>query len=199
MPEADTALLVMDAQQEIIERLPAEVDTAIPLARIGEAVQAAREAAIPVIWVVIEFRAGHPEIDRRNRLLRGAAERGALLTSAPGTAVHQALRQGESDPVVTKRRTDSFAGSDLAVLLRAQRVDHLVLAGFTTSGVVLSTYLTAVDLDYGVTVLGDCCADRDPALHAALVGRLFPGRGTVLGVAQWRDRLQHSVSSTQKV
>jgi nicotinamidase-related amidase len=38
---------------------------------------------------------------------------------------------------------DRFAGSDLDVLLRARRTEHLVLAGIATSGVVLSTLCQA--------------------------------------------------------
>jgi nicotinamidase-related amidase len=179
------ALLVLDAQQEIVDRLPAEVGTATPLAHIGAAVDAARAARIPVLWIVIEFRPGHPEIVPRNRLLGGVVERDALVSGRPGTAVHRALRPGPTEPLVAKRRTDSFLGTDLALLLRARSVDEVVLAGFTTSGVVLSTYLAAVDADLDVVVLADACADRDPLLHQALVERLFPSRGMVLNAAAW--------------
>lgn len=185
----NTALLVMDAQQEIVERLPAEVGTSLALSRIGDAIQAAREHGVPVIWVLIAFRDGYPEIDPTNRLLSGVVRREGLLRSSARTAVHTSLRVLESDVVVMKPRTDSFFGTDLAILLRAQRVDQLVLAGFTTSGVVLSTYLTAVDSDYAVTVLADCCADRDPALHETLVSRLFPSRGVAQTVDAWRSGL----------
>jgi len=38
--------------------------------------------------------------------------------------------------------------------------------GIATSGVVLSTALTAFDLDYRIIVVRDCCADLDTELHS---------------------------------
>ena len=40
------------------------------------------------------------------------------------------------DIIVTKRRVSAFACSDLDVILRAGEIDHLVLTGIATSGVV---------------------------------------------------------------
>jgi nicotinamidase-related amidase len=63
--------------------------------------------------------------------------------------------------------------------------DHLVLAGVATSGVVLSTVRLAADLDYRLTVLADCCWDRDPDLHRILLERVFPAQADVLNAADW--------------
>jgi nicotinamidase-related amidase len=53
----------------------------------------------------------------------------------------------------------------------------VILTGVATSGVVLATLLAAVELDYGVTVLADCCADEDDKVHSLLTTAVFPGRG----------------------
>ena len=66
------------------------------------------------------------------------------------------------------------------MILRAKEIDTLVLFGIATSGVVLSTVLDASDADYRVIVLRDCCADQDADLHACLLDKLFPRRGTVV-------------------
>jgi nicotinamidase-related amidase len=60
----------------------------------------------------------------------------------------------------------------------SQKVDSLVLAGISTSGVILSTTLEALDLDYQVTVLEDCVADDDKDVHDALI-KLFRKRANV--------------------
>ena len=57
--------------------------------------------------------------------------------------------------------------------------------GIATSGVVLSTLLHAVDADYRTAVFGDCCADLNQELHACLVEKFFPARGTVLTAGQF--------------
>jgi nicotinamidase-related amidase len=86
----------------------------------------------------------------------------------------------EGEIVITKHRISAFVGTDLAMILRANEIDTLVLFGLATSGVVLSTLVEAADQDFRLAVVKDCCADRDPALHDCLVNKFFPSRGTVL-------------------
>jgi nicotinamidase-related amidase len=185
-----SALLVMDAQQVIVERLPGRAGAQRGLGQLARAAKLARAAGLPVIYVVIAFRGRHPEVGRHNKLLSSAKSRDFLLESDPATAVHPRVAPHAGDIIVTKRRVDSFFGSDLDILLRAQQIDALLLTGFTTSGVVLSTFLSAVDRDFHVTVLADCCADSDPELHELLVTRLFPQRACVQTVAEWSAALR---------
>jgi nicotinamidase-related amidase len=87
--------------------------------------------------------------------------------------------------VVTKKRVSAFAGSDLETVLRRRAVDHLVLTGIATSGVVLSTLRQAADLDYRLTVLADGCLDGDPEVHRVLTEKIFPRQAEVSTVAGW--------------
>jgi nicotinamidase-related amidase len=90
-----------------------------------------------------------------------------------------------NDVVVTKRRVSAFTGSDLEVVLRGGEIDHLVLCGIATSGVVLSTLREAADKDYRLTVLADLCADMDAEVHAVLTGKVFPRQARVMSGADW--------------
>ncbi|MEU4161458.1 isochorismatase family cysteine hydrolase [Actinoplanes sp. NPDC026670] len=173
-----TALLVMDVQPAVVARYP---DPGY-LPRLRGAVEAARAAALPVIFVGVGFRAGAPEVDPVNRMFGGLAGRDLPAT---GTEFHPAVLPLPAEPVVTKRRVSAFAGSDLDLLLRAQRIGHLVLAGIATSGVVLSTVRQAADLDYRLTVLADGCLDNDPAVHEILVGKVFPAQAEVTATDTW--------------
>ncbi len=184
------ALLVMDAQQVIADRLPSEANADGGLRQMGKAARLARAAGLPVIYPVISFRGGYPEVGQHNKLLSAAKSREFLLESDPATQIHPRVAPQAGDVIVTKRRVDSFFGSDLDILLRAQHIDALLLMGFTTSGVVLSTFLSAVDRDYHVTVLADCCADGDPGLHELLLTRLFPQRAHVQTVEEWSVTLR---------
>jgi nicotinamidase-related amidase len=65
-------------------------------------------------------------------------------------------------------------------------IDHLVLAGISTSGVVLSTVREAADLDYRLTVLADLCRDSDDELHRVLIEKVFPRHGEVIDSADWQ-------------
>ncbi len=90
---------------------------------------------------------------------------------------------------MTKRRVSAFSGSDLEVVLRSLEVRSLTLAGIATSGVVLSTLRQAADLDFGLTVLRDCCLDPDDDVHRVLMEKVFPRQATVESAAQWVARL----------
>lgn len=50
---------------------------------------------------------------------------------------------------------------------------------------VLSTLWSAIDLDFGLTVLTDACLDTDPEVHRMLVDRLFPQWADVVAVEDW--------------
>ena len=69
--------------------------------------------------------------------------------------------------------------------MRAYDVDHLVVAGILTSGVVLSTVREAADLDYRITVLADLCLDVDEEVHRVLTEKVFPMQATVIDSTQW--------------
>jgi nicotinamidase-related amidase len=177
-----TVLLVMDVQRGIVERFADDADY---LARLSRAVTAARGAGIPVIYVTIDFRPGHPEISHRNRSFSAIASAGRFAAGDPAIEIHPAVAPQPGDLTVTKRRVSAFTGSDLEVLLRGLGAGTLVLAGIATSGVVLSTLRQAADLDYGLVVLADACLDGDPEVHRVLTEKVFPRQADVLTVAQW--------------
>jgi nicotinamidase-related amidase len=182
-----TALLVMDMQVGVIESLPG--DHTAMLQTTGRTVAAARAAGVPVIYVVAEFREGYPEISERSGVMARLRGSNRLLAGAPDTAVHPAVGPEPGDLTVVKRRRSAFLGSELEVLLRARDVRRLVLTGVMTSAVVLTTLTAAVDLDFELVVLRDCCADRDPALHEVLVTQLFPKYAEVTTSADWLGAL----------
>jgi nicotinamidase-related amidase len=180
---AKHALLVMDVQRVVVDRYP---DSAY-LPRLREAIGAARAGGIPVIYVVIGFRRGYPEINTRNKMF-GALARTKAAADDQATQIHPDVAPEPGDILVTKRRVSAFAGSDLDMVLRAGDIDHLVLTGIATSGVVLSTLRQAADLDFALTVLADGCLDADPEVHRVLTEKVFPRQADVTTVADWAAR-----------
>jgi nicotinamidase-related amidase len=166
-----TALLVMDVQPGIIDRID---DKDAYLARATAAVGRAHARGIRVIYVVVAFRPGAPEASAFFQPY--AAE---LVDAQP------VMAPTDGDVVVVKRRISAFAGSDLEVLLRANDIRHLVLCGIATSGVVLSTLREAGDKDYTLTVLSDLCADTDSEVHRVLLEKIFPRQARVITAAEW--------------
>jgi nicotinamidase-related amidase len=98
----------MDVQRGIVERFG---DDPGYLSRLSQAITAARAAAVPLVYVTISFRPGHPEISPRNRTFAAAAASGAYVEGGPATEIHPAVAPAPGDVVVTKRRVSAFAGS----------------------------------------------------------------------------------------
>lgn len=177
-----SALLVMDVQRAIVDIVGGDSGY---LSRLRRAIDGARAANMPVIYVVIALRPDFPEVGTRNRALNAIARAGLFVEGAPDTEIHPEIAPRPGDVVVTKRRASAFSGSDLDVVLRARGIDSLVLTGIATSAVVLSTLCQANDLDFGLTVLSDVCLDTDPEVHRVLIERLFPQWADVATVDEW--------------
>lgn len=150
----------------------------------AQAVAAARTKGCLIIYVVIGFRPGAPEAGAHNKIF-GHQERFARLNMADFMQLSPGLTPQPDELIVTKRRVSAFTGSDLEVVLRASGIQHLVLAGIATSGVVLSTLREAADKDYGLTVLADACGDADEEVHRVLTTKVFPRQAEVVTVAEW--------------
>ncbi|RLU81333.1 isochorismatase [Streptomyces griseocarneus] len=178
----NSALLVMDVQQGVVDHVGAGPGY---LGRLRGAVDGARAADIPVIYVVVSLRPGHPEVGPRSKAILSAVRAGLFTEGDPGTEIHPDVAPRLGDVVVTKKRASAFSGSDLDVVLRARGIDSLVLTGIATGGVVLSTLCQAVDLDFGLTVLADACLDTDPAVHRVLTENVFPRHAEVLTTEKW--------------
>ncbi len=181
-PGSRSVLLLMDFQHGIVERL----DNPAVVAAADRAAKAARAAGIPVMFVRVAFRPGYPEVADSNNTFAAAARSGDAYTQDhPATQLHPALAPEPGEPVIVKRRISAFTGSDLDVLLRGAGADTLVLAGISTSGVVLSTVRQAADLDFRLTVLADACGDPDAELHRVLTEKVFPRQALVTSADEW--------------
>ena len=185
---AHTALLVMDVQRGVVERFTGASEL---LSRLARAIEAARGAGIPLMFVRVAFRAGHPEVSARNRSFSALASQAGttFMEESEATQIHPAVAPRAEDPVVVKKRVSAFSGSDLEVLLRSLDIIHLVLTGIATSGVVLSTLREAADKDYRLTVLADGCLDADEEVHRVLIEKLFPRQADVVSVDEWGSSL----------
>ena len=173
-----TALLVMEYQTVVVGMVSPGNEAG--LENMVRALDAARYAGVKVIYVVIGFRPDYPEVSPRNRSFVALRESKLFAPGNPGTEVHPAVAPRPGDLSVTKHRFSAFSGSDLDMLLRAGGYETLVLAGISTSGVVLSTLRQAADLDFRLAVLKDACMDMDPEVHGVLMDKVFPRQAEVM-------------------
>ncbi|WP_405775527.1 cysteine hydrolase family protein [Streptomyces sp. NBC_00859] len=177
------ALLLMDLQGNHLSQMP---DGYLPHA--VHALRMARAAGIPVIHIALQLRHGHTDAHPRNKIF-GALPPHLFTADDPGAAIHPDVAPAVGEIVVHKNRVSAFAGNNLRQILATQDIGHLVLAGVSTAGVVLSTALQAADLDFRVTVLSDACADPSRDLHDTLINELLTRRVEVATVEAWGHSL----------
>jgi nicotinamidase-related amidase len=178
----NAALLVMDVQTGIVNNFAKDKKL---LPNIKSAIVAAHKKKIPVLYVKVTFRDGFPEVSSNNKSFSMIKERSALFANKSMMDIHPDIAPQANDIVVEKRRVSAFIGSDLEVILRSQKISHLVLCGIATSGVVLSTLREAADKDYQLSVLSDCCTDGDEEVHKVLMTKIFPRQAEVQTVKEW--------------
>ena len=145
-----SAVLIMDFQIRIVNNFASDPQGV--LERAAQALRGARQAGIPVIYVI------H----------RG----GPFRDEAPDVAIHPNVAPALGETVVTKTKPGAFSTTGLDIMLRE--------IGVATSGCVLSTIRWAVDMNYKPFVVADACSDPDPEVHRVLTEKVYPRQGTVL-------------------
>lgn len=182
MENTKKALLVMDMQLPILGMTsnPSEL-----ISNVAKAIKKAREKEIPVIFVVLGFRNGLPEISENNQIFYSFKKQLENVDMDNWSTIHPDLGLEKDDIIVTKRRVSAFTGSDLEVVLRGLNIQHLTLTGIATSGIVLSTLREAADKDFRLTVISDCCLDSDEEVHNVLMKKVFPRQAEVVSLDEW--------------
>ena len=177
-----TALLIMDYQNSIVSSIIGKYPDLLD--KTAAVLAAARAADMPVIYIVVSFREGYPEVNPRNRIFSAIRESGRMLAGSPGTEVHPQVGPRPGDVVLAKHRVGAFSTTPLETILRAHDITSLVLCGLSTSGVVLSTVRWAADMDYDLVVVADCCADGDDEVHRVLTQKVFPRQARVVSASE---------------
>jgi nicotinamidase-related amidase len=176
-----TALLIMDYQNGIIPMAPNPEEL---LAGVREAIDLVRSHGGTIGYVRVGFADASEIGGAMGKRVGGTAALEHFGADHANTQIHADVAPEEGDIVVRKTRVGPFGSTDLHEQLQARGIDTLVLAGISTSGVVLSTVRDAHDRDYRLIVLADLCADRDAEVHEVLTGKVFPGQAEVINAAE---------------
>ncbi|MBB5751059.1 cysteine hydrolase family protein [Prosthecomicrobium pneumaticum] len=203
---ADTALLVVDMQRDLLDPegwfALTGGDTA-PLVAIvpavARALALARAARLAVIFTIESHRPDLSDLPanklwRSRRLGAAIGEAGPLgrhlVRGAAGTAVVAALAPEPGEPVVDKPGKSAFIGCDLDQILRRRGVRNLVFSGVTTDGAVQCTLRDANDRGYECLLLEDATASDVARDHAdqvhtlSLAGGHYGSIATVAALAE---------------
>lgn len=178
LDKTKTALLMADFHTDSMGQNPVVAERRT-LNRARDVLEAARSAGVFVVYIVVNFRPGYPEISDANLSFGPRKAAGAPPAADPRSLIHGTVLPRPGEPIVVKHRVSGFYGTDLDMILRAQGLDTLILMGHATSGVILSTVRYAADADYRLVVVEDGCADRDTEVHDLLMAKIFPRQATV--------------------
>lgn len=187
---ARTALLVMDYQPAVLAHLPEGWDCEPLLARVEGAIADVRASGGTIAYVRVGFtEADWDAIPATNKSFAPLAQHRLMHHEDPATAVHERLVPQGGDIIVRKIRSGGMSTTDLDEQLREREITTLVVSGFSTSGVVLSTVIDAADRDYRLYILSDGVADPDTEVHNVLLQRVFPSRASIIETAELRTLL----------
>ena len=182
-----TALLVMDFQQGVLQRISGLEPL---LGRVQRAIADVRDHGGTIGYVRVAFtEQDWAAVPAANPIFARAAQDRSMHHEDPATAIHDSLAPQPGDIVVRKTRVGAMSTTDLDRQLRDRGIDTLVLAGISTSGVVLATVIEAADRDYRLYVLSDGTEDPDEQTRDVLLGKVFPRRAQVIDTATLRGLL----------
>lgn len=173
-----SALLVMDCQGYMVDKLPLEARAKL-LDNLSKVIRAARDHAVIVIYVIVQYRSGYPEVPSSSGKFSRQKKDKILQEGNPDAEICSKVHPQPGDIIIVKKRMSAFTGTELDIILRSKNINTLVLSGVSTLGAVESTARNAYDMDYQIFILGDCCADRVSGSHEIALNWMMPRISTV--------------------
>ncbi|MDZ4374204.1 MAG: isochorismatase family cysteine hydrolase [Phenylobacterium sp.] len=194
-----TALVLIDLQKDFClegygtHRAGRDVTAAQRAARgAARLLETARTAGMAIAHVAFWTLPDHgsdsgPWLAQRRRSTFSSES--LCLADSDGAAFIDEVAPRPGELVVRKHRYSAFTGTNLDVLLRARRIQSVVLCGVSTNACVESTARAAFELDYYVCVPPDATGSWDRTLHDATLANVNHRLGVTLGadelVALW--------------
>jgi len=182
-----TLFLVMDMMNDLVaedgfnaKTYGVQIKERGVLQNTKAAIAAARAAGAKVGYVRVGFSGDYREAPEASPIFSGARLNGIFQLGTWGTEVHASIAPEQGDFDIVKHRVSPFYATSLEAILRANRIERIVMCGVSTNGVVHSGAREAHDRDYEVVILEDCCAGVTPDEHMHAIACL--GRyGQIIG------------------
>lgn len=167
------ALIVVDVQNDFcspegaLAKRGADVASGLRMVpRLLKLIGEAREVGLPVIYI----QTIHSEwTDTPSWLYRkpSGIDLDTCREGSWGADFFEGIEPRADERVVVKHRYSAFINTDLDTILKAKGVESVLMTGVATNVCVESTARDAFMMDYYVTMVDDCMATSDPALHEA--------------------------------
>ena len=177
---ADSAVVVIDAQNEYVSGKLILPGVELALDEGARLLELARQAGRPVIHVQHKGKPG-----------------GAFDPQTTAFCLVKKVEAKRGETVVTKTLPNAFSGTGLCETLKEMRVRSIIVAGFMTHMCVSSTVRAALDKGFGCTVVAGACATRD--LPDGAGGVVSAAEVNRVELAALADRFAVVVASTQQL
>jgi len=162
-------LLAIDMQQGgftpgSASGIPHMADHPVRMRRARSVIDAARAAAIPVVFFQEAHRRSMVDFGRK---LDGSEGVHCLEGNSATEIAAEVVGLRPDDYVIRKRRYSCFFGTDLEILLKGLRAETLVMLGGLTDVCVHYTFADGHQHDYRCRVVEDCVGGSGEPAHDA--------------------------------
>ena len=140
----------------------------------------ARPSGAPVAWTRMMLKPDYSDGGMITRLRPGLMKVGGLRAGTPDVELCSLVRAEPADLIIDKPRHSSLYMTRLEEILRARRIDRIIVGGVTTSMCVETTVRDLAQRDYEVVVIEEACGDFDAPRHAASLAAMKFGFAHVL-------------------
>jgi nicotinamidase-related amidase len=163
MDSRTSALLVVDLQNDTVSGRGAFADSGAAefatrhgiVGQVRRLVDAARAAAVPVIFIWHVDEPGHRDSTQNAKLFRDIVEADGLVRGTWGVAPVAGLEPQEGETVVEKQRMSAFNSTTLDTKLRGLGVKTIVVCGAWTNFAIEHTCRDGADYGYEVVLATD--------------------------------------------
>jgi nicotinamidase-related amidase len=157
------AVLVVDFQLGFTDpdQSPLAGDFSTEIERTARILDQARKGNVPVFYTAIGY-ATEEETGLWGRKVPSL--KNSIIGSAL-TEIDPRLKRRPDEIVIIKKYASAFAGTPLASLLSAQKVDTLLVTGTTTSGCIRASVVDALQNGFTPFVVTDAVCDRAAGPH----------------------------------
>ena len=186
LPEARPALLVVDVQNDYchpdgaLAKAGSDVSAVPPMMQnLHRLIAAARAAAVPVIFI----QTIHEDAtDSEAWKMRSSGRMSAVCRPGSWGMGFFEVAPLPGEIVVNKHRYSGFINTRLDSVLRAQKIETLVMTGVSTNVCVESTARDGCMLDYHIVMAGDACASFSAQAHEMALENISIYFGAVMDV-----------------
>lgn len=125
----------------------------------------ARENNDLIIWIKVGFNSAYSELGDNSPIFKGAKSREALVINTWGTELTEGLEYKKNELVIFKNRINPFYATNLELILRSNKIEHIYLAGVSTEWAIEAATRDAHDKNFIVSIIEDLCASSSEDNH----------------------------------